>query len=126
METRRPYNAVKARGYRDGWTAEQFAARQVVKLQEELGELSTWFNLPFVMNCIHDAGGAAAYIFDDKETWEALAMQTAVEPALEEIADMLIVIDCLIAGLEEITGEEIDMQKIVEKKAFADIERGVR
>jgi len=40
------YQAVEDRGYTEGWTANQFAARQIPKLLEELGELSQCFDLP--------------------------------------------------------------------------------
>ena len=37
---------VAERGYRDGWTAEQFAARQVARLMEGLEELACNFFFP--------------------------------------------------------------------------------
>lgn len=63
--------SVAARGYRDGWTAEQFAARQVCKLTEELAELALSFNVggePRIDRGWYydllDAGGQAKWIFE--------------------------------------------------------------
>jgi hypothetical protein len=70
--------AVRARGYLEGWTNEQLAARQAMKLAEELRELiicdgeiggeynsDTWHRNVETLNKIDYAGRAARESFDD-------------------------------------------------------------
>jgi NTP pyrophosphatase (non-canonical NTP hydrolase) len=124
------YDAVKARGYRDGWTVEQFAARQAAKLAEELGEL---------VACIHQVYGVTMYWedelkrgadggrdeFDDGD-WAGAAIEDPYT-ALDELADIVVVACCLAEALAEFEPPAaVDLLEHALKKAKADVKRGVR
>ena len=123
--------AVAARGYREGWTAEQFAARQVAKLQEELGELvrhidaradekAEWEVLASV------AGRLARSAFDaSKNDWMDAYVYGA-HCARWELADIQVVVFALAAALSEIDGEPFDLAQAALDKATEDVDRGVR
>ena len=120
-----------ARGYRDGWTAEQFAARQVCKLVEELAELSTniWTgsNLEVISyweQLICTAGEDARRHFDNVSRWDVSSV--TAETAKSELADIQVVVFNLAAALAEITGEPFDVVQAAVDKSAADIERGKR
>ena len=121
----------EARGYRSSWTAGQFAARQVCKLAEELGELSacvvvgTGRKRPWWDLVLQKSGREAREAFDEFDTWKHADI-CAVEEAKSELADILIVAFNLAAALEEITGEPFDLVAAALEKSAADIERGVR
>ena len=125
---------VKARGYKckpDGsaWSSEQFAARQVAKLCEELGELRRYTR----QLGLHDTGwpqyskwerllGQAAQVarqaFDEGD-WED-AWVVSSKKAAQELADMQVVLFCLADALG------VDVVELAREKAAADVERGVR
>jgi hypothetical protein len=118
---------VAARGYRDGWTAEQFVARQLCKLTEELGEavrcitpesaayqgqVGAWIGL------IQDAGRCARVAFDDHASWRYLFHLSKYTPA--ELADMQVVLFAAAAALD------FDVVQAAIDKSSADVARGVR
>ena len=113
---------VAARGYRDGWTAEQFVARQLCKMMEELGE-ALWYihgidRLDFAAD-LPDVGEAARIAFDDKEAWNKARI--AKPDALRaELADMLVVLFAAAAALD------FDVVQAAIDKSSADVARGVR
>ena len=113
---------VAARGYRDGWTAEQFVARQLCKMTEELGE-ALWYihgidRLDFAAD-LPDVGEAARIAFDDKEAWNKARI--AKPDALRaELADMLVVLFAAAAALD------FDVVQAAIDKSSADVARGVR
>jgi NTP pyrophosphatase (non-canonical NTP hydrolase) len=124
------------RGYRDGWTAEQFAARQVCKLIEELGELARCFWLPKVSprtridQLMIDLSGEAKWIFDDDTLWDdhpidGVGIASTIY-ARSELADLQVVVFNLAAALAEITGEPFDVVQAAVDKSTADVKRGVR
>jgi len=127
--------AVAARGYREGWTAEQFAARQVAKLAEELGELQCVFFLSGKRNwggdslehAIDDVGAFASERFNDRHDWnDARPVPGALATARAELADIQVVVFALASALSEIDGEPFDVMQAALDKATADVERGRR
>jgi len=135
----------RERGYREGWTAEQFVARQVVKLVEELGELAgciggwppwqwrafdhLWTELP--LNAFD-----ARRIFDNVEKWREMAPQVEdLERLKGEACDLLVVLFNLADAIGELQATDADAPAskkgfdLVEeavKKTAGDVERGVR
>lgn len=109
---------VAARGYRDGWTAEQFVARQLCKLTEELAEAV------YHTDCTHTwtrdlwfAGANARKAFDGPY-WDRVG---TIGPAIQfELADMLVV---LLTAAEAL---EFDVIQAAIDKSAADVSRGVR
>ena len=60
---------VAQRGDREGWTPEQFIARQVAKLAEEVGELAQHVDLPGRLGpLIASTGTIARWTFDQDQT----------------------------------------------------------
>jgi hypothetical protein len=127
--------AVAARGYRKGWTTEQFAARQVAKLMEELGELAEMFFLSTkcnregnnLDNLIDGAATFAGERFDDPDDWaEARPIQGTIRFAKKELADIQVIVFTLAQALSEIEGDPLDSAQAALAKAAADIGRGVR
>ena len=123
------YAAVVQRGYREGWTAEQFAARQVAKLAEELGEL---------IGCIHAGskervwewlalrGAAIAREVFDESTWKHAEIEDPYS-AIEELADIVVVCCCLAEALMEFEPDlQVDLLELALQKAKRDRSRGVR
>lgn len=121
----------RKRGYRQRWTAQQFAARQVCKLAEELGELSScvvvgtgrrrpWWDL-----VLQKSGREAREAFDEFDTWKH-AQICATSEAKAELADLQVVIFNLAQALGEITDQEFDVVQAAVEKSAADIGRGVR
>lgn len=124
------------RGYRDGWTAEQFAARQVAKLTEELGELARYIafgglgshSLAQRMTLHVDiigTGDQARWNFDDQDGWSICELGD-MNIAKSELADIQVVVFNLAHALAEITGEPFDVVQAAVEKSAADVERGVR
>ena len=117
--------AVGARGYREGYTDDQFAARQVAKLCEELYELSVsirQFGNGVPSNwelCLEEAGYMAQQDFDDDKAWDLAEILFPVAAA-SELADMQVVLFCLADVLDE------DVVELAREKAARDVERGVR
>ena len=119
---------VAARGYRDGWTAEQFVARQLAKLTEELAEAAKyitpssgahWGPLDSWLGLLQDAGSRARFVFDEREDWEGL-IYVATDKTRSELADMQVVLFAAAAALD------FDVVQAAIDKSGADIPRGVR
>lgn len=118
--------AVTQRGYRAGWTAEQFAARQVAKLQEELAELAEQAPLPKALPLqIEIAGDGARRMFDDAAVWAGDFDNWNIAKAKAELADVVVVALALAAVLDELT-PPYDVLAEAVAKATADVTRGVR
>jgi hypothetical protein len=121
--------AVRSRGYLEGWTNEQLAARQAMKLVEEVQELSscagtigdmngsTWQEQSTAHEKLWEAGEAARLVFDcgDCGTLES------TDYAKKELFDIIVVCSVLAHAL----GVEDMMQGALDK-AQADVRRGVR
>lgn len=121
------YEAVVARGYREGWRVDLFLARQVVKLVEEVAEagaLVAWLPNYFRAE-IRNAGASARWLFDSEEKW---VDQDVPEPEAlaKELADLQIVLFCAASALSELMNQEINLVELAVEKATKDIERGVR
>jgi len=124
------YEAVKARGYREGWTAGQFAARQVMKAVEELGELvehvaTSGEGIPTWVLLTLAAGRMAREAFDAEDCTETLVNWGS---AFDEAADVVVTMLSLAGSLNEAQsgGFFADVVMTAESKATADIRRGVR
>lgn len=127
------YTAVVERGYREGWTAEQFVARQAVKLVEEVAEIAEALILPpAILGQILRVGEDAGNVFDrvkDTRVWEDATIVDML--ALQkELADAQVVLFCAAEALNEVLnkhGEErFDVVAAAQAKAMADVTRGVR
>ena len=120
--------AVAARGYREGWTAEQFLTRQLLKLVEESGEASSWVQ--------DDAAGffqALAASFNAKRAFDSGVSYRMVRDFIprwrefaKELADIQVVLMCAAQALSEMTGEPFDVAQAALDKATADVGRGRR
>lgn len=114
--------AVADRGYRQGWTDEQYAARQICKAVEELSELSGAIQNPFQfdwMAYLEQAEFEARDCFDDKASWEHIKGVKKGIVAIE-LPDVLIPL----LVLAETLG--IDLEQAVREKVLGDVARGVR
>ena len=119
--------AVRSRGYLEGWTNGQLAARQVMKLVEEVGELLdylTWHNsLPNHEEIFQtwyrsrDTAISARGAFDGGECGTIFSTPDTIK----ELADIIVVCSVLAHAL----GVDDMMQGALDK-ANADIARGVR
>ena len=116
---------VAARGYRDGWTAEQFVARQLAKLTEELGEsLDQLAGLPRLadvdwLTAGYTVGQTARQPFDHKEIWFSVYLENP-DRLRSELADMQVVLFAAAAALD------FDVVQAAIDKSGADVARGVR
>lgn len=122
------YSAVVARGYRAGWTPVQFAARQLAKLAEELGEASLCVELSGELaGLIAAAGDQGRRTFDNRGhfCWQTADIDD-INHLRAELADMLVVIMTLGETLNEIDGRQTDLMQAAVEKALNDIGRGVR
>ena len=123
----RVYFETAARGYRDGWTPEQFVARQIAKLAEELAEASWYLDGDIdgeLMNAIRVAGRLARQAFDNQSLWKGdIEIADGIET---ELADCQVVLYNVAEGLTEITGKAFDISGEAIRKAKSDKKRGVR
>lgn len=128
MTQARIVDAVARRGYLNGYTPGQIAARQVVKLTEELGELidcvrprlsgydaELW---AAVTEHVITAGRLARLLFDGGD-WQN-AEPTILYGANNEASDMAVVLS-VFAGLQG-----FDLMQAATDKATSDVARGVR
>jgi hypothetical protein len=135
---------VQRRGYREGWTASEFLVRNVIKLQEELAEL-TGVSLPRIGTfnnygpALMLVGVVARTVFDapkddfDVEwaaTNERLRDPKWIDAIGQELADMQVVLFCAAEALSSLyerqDAEPFDLIEAALKKAAADVDRGVR
>lgn len=121
---------VKARGYYDGFTLGQLAARHIAKLQEELGELAEAVDLPGELRIAINAAAAIARTqFDDLEKWK-YPTTTASYKAQVELSDVEVVTLSLAEILNRI-GQRVgrtkyDVIELAVGKSANDVKRGVR
>lgn len=115
--------SVDRRGYRKGWTDEEFLARQLVKLLEELGELADCMILPQrVRNLLLPAAAKAKALFDNKEIWSGSRWRSEKDElnAVKELADMQVVMFCAADAMQ------VDASAQAVSKAKKDAKRGTR
>ena len=117
---------VAARGYMAGWTREQFVARQLCKMTEELAEAarqitpSTYEHrrLGDWLEALQDAGIAARLAFDERSEWTGLIHISRLAPS--ELADMQVVLFAAAQALD------FDIVQAAIDKSSQDVARGVR
>lgn len=119
--------AVAQRGYLDGWTDDEVALRQLVKLLEEVGEAYAAISLPslsgemlaFALDAI-DLGERARVLFKDRaDLFRGVTVNTAV--LAHELPDLVVPLAVLADSLAV-----DDMMAEGVRKAEADAARGVR
>lgn len=124
--------AVAERGYHDGWTEEQFLARQLAKLLEELAEMAAHLHLDpgqELRDILQEAGQLARALFDDPAVWRlsgTIHGARSVEELKNELADVQVVVYCMAESLVRLSGEPYDVVQAARMKGWADRERGVR
>jgi hypothetical protein len=132
------YNSVVDRGYREGYSAEQFIARQVAKLQEELWELAQRIDLPIqVYRTIELAGKTSKEWFDkgkfslddtscatielagktskewfDKGKFSLDDTSCAVWGLQQELADIQVVVFCLAEELSKMQSAQGGVKRV--------------
>lgn len=129
------FQAVVARGYMNGWLLRQFAARQILKLVEEVAEVVEYLVLDeskpdaqTFRESIAAAGQAARRLFDQSPAdrpYFALDYDN-VKDLLKEAADVQVILCCLVESINRDTWLGFDIMGEAHKKAVADISRGVR
>ena len=121
--------AVARRGYRRGWTPVAFFARQVVKLQEELGEVveaMAWRMPIHAAARILAAADVARLEFRIGHDWPREdPPREVLEKLREELADLQVVVYNMATALGEMLGEDVDSGREAAAKAERDVERGV-
>lgn len=120
---------VARRGYREGWTAEEFLARNIAKLQEELAEASEHVPVSTLNDALRTVGDFARFVFDnhDKRLWAVGEIPAEDLKALRsELADCQVVLFCLAGAVGDIEDERFDVVSAALSKAIADWKRGVR
>ena len=113
---------VAARGYRDGWTAEQFVARQLAKMTEELGDAGKTIygtDCAWWLGQLGVAGGRGRAMFDSPHAWESILISDP-DALRSELADMLVVLFTAAQALD------FDVVQAAIDKSSADVARGVR
>lgn len=119
------FQAVKERGYLDGWNESQFAARQIAKMVEELGELANLFQFEGMTwpRALQRAAAAAKVAFTyDHAGWleSGVDLEVSGMRFIEECADVLIPLFCL----AEVLGFDLAQEALA--KAQSDVKRGIR
>lgn len=113
---------VAARGYRDGWTDEQFIGRQVAKLFEEGGELVKLIETGRALEprwvAYARAAGRLCRIAFDENDWRHVTIDK--EKAKAELADIAVVVLTMADALG------FDVCRAAVEKSAADVERGKR
>ncbi len=120
---------VAARGYRNGWTLEQFVCRQIAKLQEELAEaehLTIVSGGWLLSQAMMRAGETARLTFDNKNAWQGEIVIVDPEALRDELADVQVVLLNLASAVEELTGRHYDVVHEAVRKSKVDVTRGVR
>ena len=116
---------VAQRGYREGWTPEQFIARQVCKLAEEVGELAQHVDLPRRLGpLIVSTGTIARWTFD--QTWQDEVTSCAPHALMAALANVQVVVFCLAEDLARLTGEDYDVVERALVNVAGDTMRGKR
>lgn len=123
-EQDRVYEAIAARGDTNGWTREQFAARQMAKLVQEIAELAEHVRggskeWEWMMMSLRNAGTYARWALADADAWRN-ARITDLGALVCELPDVQVPVFCLA------TTVRLDIVRAAVEKAEADVERGVR
>ncbi len=116
--------AVALRGYLNGWTDDELAARQLVKELEELCEAlaAVTSHEPALVELIDRAvvlGRLARAVFDLPHLFQGVLVNTAI--LAQELPDLIVPLAVLASALAV-----DDMMAAGVRKAEADVQRGVR
>jgi hypothetical protein len=115
------------RGYREGWTPEQFIARQVCKLAEEVGELAQHVDLPGRLGpLIVSTGTIARWTFDQDQTWREHGTLCTSHALMTELVHIQVVVFRLAEELARLTGEDFDIVERALVRVATDTMRGKR
>ncbi len=121
------YNNVIRRGYHQGYSGPTFAARQVVKLVEEVCELfmAVQWRYSATLGQFGDRVTLmrrdAMMLFDNADFWaDAVSGPLDVERIGNELADCWVVLSCLAESLG------IDGEQRAAVKSGNDVDRGIR
>jgi hypothetical protein len=115
---------VAQRGHREGWTPEQFIARQVCKLAEGVGELAACVDLPGQLGPITvSTGHLARWTFGQKDLWES-EMLCPPHQLMGKLVDIQVVVFCLAEELNRLTGEDFDVTEHALVKVVAGAMQG--
>lgn len=121
--------ATARRGYRKGWSPEQFLARQGAKLLEEFAEFGAplFGILPdYLWHQMLAAGDAGKWQFDHGYWVHRPIPKDTLRAMERELYDMQVVLVNMAAALSELLDDEVDLMKGAARKAETDVERGVR
>lgn len=119
--------AVRDRGYLDGWTPRQLVARNACKLIEESAETleavqsERWAVWSTAMQVKQLSGE----LFDESDYWDESG-EMDVEQIRKEVADCYVVLSVLLDALESVTEAPFDVAQAALEKAEGDVDRGVR
>lgn len=121
-EQQEVYNFIDQRGYRRGWTAQQFVVRQVLKLIEEVAEaaLLVSFDDEIMPRATIDAAGSLARAAFDQMPPTAYAAVRDYDELAQELADIQVVVFAMAQALD------FDVIQAARDKARLDVRRGVR
>jgi hypothetical protein len=121
---------VVRRGYREGWTAEGFFSRQLLKLIEEAAEFGEWLRWGDAgvvhWGALQNIGKIARSNFKAGITGRLVDIAGREADVEAEMADELVTLFCKAAAWQEMTGRPFDITQAAIDKAEADIDRGVR
>lgn len=129
-ERKRPqeriYNSIAKRGYVDGLEPEQFLARQVAKLTEELTEVAHELHLPVRLQTdLYEVAHQAKRMFDNKELWKRYKVKN-LDKLKKEMADCMVVLLGMAHTIELYEDKYFDLVGVAVEKAKSDEGRGVR
>lgn len=123
------------RGYLRGWTFQEFAQRQVVKLLEEVTELFLAFTWPKCQQfdrlrvMVQMLNEDARRVFNDKQLWMHTRPHEAeieITVVFGEIADNGVVLANLLQSLNVLSKTKVRLERLALDKSNGDITRGVR
>jgi hypothetical protein len=118
---------VVQRGDREGRTPEQFIARQVCKLAEQIGELARHVDLPGRLGpLIASTGTIARWTFDQDRAWQDGGTSCTPHALMAELAGVQVVVFCLAEELARLTDEDYDVVERALVNVAADTMRGKR
>ena len=101
---------VAERGCQQGWTPEQFIARQVAKLSAQIGELPQYVDLPGRLGpLIISTGNIARWTFAQEQEWREQRTLCTSHALMTELVDIQVVVFCLAEELARLTGEDFDV-----------------
>lgn len=106
------YKCVVDRGYREGYSAEQFAARQLAKAVEEIHELSINFNSGLYVTwkrLLAITAELSKEAFDNDEWTQWQLHPLLYDLAWQELADLQVVVFCLAEALNELSNQSNDL-----------------